>query len=83
MIIEKCLVRFPGKKIMLGIFMQDINLSDLGYSNELMLRYLNKIEKAYRNGKILSMVILGDREIAKFPELAQTIRQFFTERWNG
>lgn len=83
LILEKCLVRFPGKKIMLGIFMQDINLSDLGYSNELMLRYLNKIEKAYRDGKIQSMVILGDREIAKFPELAQTIRQFFAERWNG
>ena len=67
---------------MLGIFMQDINLTDLGYSKELMLRYLEKAERAYRAGKIQSVVILGDREIAKFPELAETIRKFFAERWN-
>ncbi|MBR2438924.1 MAG: hypothetical protein IKB25_01915 [Lentisphaeria bacterium] len=82
MLIEKCRVKFPGKKIMLGIFMQDINLTDLGYSKELMLRYLEKAERAYRAGKIQSVVILGDREIAKFPELAETIRKFFAERWN-
>lgn len=82
LIIEKCLVQFPGKKIMLGVFMQDINLSDLAYSNELILRYLDRAEQAYRSGKIQSLVILGDREIAKFPTLAQTIRQYFARRWN-
>lgn len=82
MIIEKCRVKFPGKKILLGVFMQDINLSDLGYSSKLILRYLEKAEQAYRAGKIQSVVILGDREIAKFPELAQTIRDFFARRWN-
>ena len=82
LIIEKCRVKFPGKKIMLGVFMQDINLSDLEYSREVMLRYLDKAEKAYRAGKIQSLVILGDREIAKFPELAETIRTYFAQRWN-
>ena len=82
MIIEKCRVRFPGKKIMLGVFMQDIGLSDLGYSSEVMLRFLGRAERAYRNGKIQQLVILGDREIAKFPELAKTIKEFFAERWN-
>lgn len=83
LIIEKCLVKCPGKKIMLGVFMQDIGLSDLGYNPELMLRYLDKAEQAYRSGKIQGLVILGDREIAKFPELAQTIRQYFSRRWNS
>lgn len=82
LIIEKCRVKFPGKKIMLGVFMQDIGLSDLEYSGEVMLRYLDKAEQAYRNGKIQSLAILGDREIAKFPELAGTIRQYFMQRWN-
>ena len=81
LIIEKCRVKFPGKKIMLGVFMQDIGLSDLGYSSELMLRCLDRAERAYRNGNIQSLVILGDREIAKFPELAKTIRQYFAQRW--
>ena len=81
LIIEKCRVKVPGKKIMLGVFMQDIGLSDLGYSSELMLRYLGRAERAYRDGKIQSLVILGDREIAKFPELARTIRQYFAQRW--
>ena len=66
---------------MLGVFMQDISLSDLEYSREVMLRYLDKAEKAYRAGKIQSVVILGDREIAKFPELARTIREYFARRW--
>jgi vancomycin permeability regulator SanA len=68
---------------MLGVFMQDISLSDLPYTNELMLRFLDKAENAYRNGKIQSLVILGDREIAKYPELAETIRQYFASRWNS
>lgn len=83
LIIEKCRVRFPGKKIMLGVFMQDINLSDLSYSSKLIRRYLDKIELAYRNGKIQRVVILGDREIAKFPELAETIRGYFAQRWDN
>ena len=82
LIIEKCLVKCPGKKIMLGVFMQDINLSDLGYDPRLLLRYLDRAERAYRSGKIQGLVILGDREIAKFPELAQTVRQYFARRWN-
>ena len=82
LIIEKCLVKCPGKKIMLGVFMQDIGLSDLGYDPRLLLRYLDKAERAYRAGKIQGLVILGDREIAKFPELARTIRQYFAQRWN-
>ena len=81
MIIEKCRVRFPGKKIMLGVFMQDIGLSDLEYGGELMLRCLDRAEQAYRGGKIQSLVILGDREIAKYPSLAQVIRQYFAQRF--
>ena len=81
LIIEKCRVKFPGKKIMLGFFMQDISLSDLEYSSELMLRYLDKAEAAYPAGKIQSLVILGDREIAKFPDLARTIRDYLASRW--
>ena len=42
--IEKCLVKCPGKKIMLGVFMQDIGLSDLGYDPRLVLRYPDRAE---------------------------------------
>ncbi len=81
-LVEKCRVRFPGKKIMLGIFMQDIGLSDLEYDCELIRRYLLRAEAAFKAGKINDIVILGDREIAKFPKLAETIKAFLTERFN-
>lgn len=81
--LEKCRARFPGKKIMLGIFMQDIGLSDLGYDTDVIKKYLDKARTAYSRGKIQDVVILGDREVAKFPELARTIRDYFHAEFMG
>lgn len=81
LIIEKCRARFPGCKIMLGVFMQDIGLSDLGYEPAVCLSQLSMAREAYRNGKIQDVTILGDREIPKFPELAAAIRDFFAKEF--
>lgn len=80
LIVEKCRVTFPGKEIMMGMFMHDYGASDLGMPRKLLEFQLKRAEKYLAKGKINDLVILGDREIAKWPEAADVVRQFLTTR---
>lgn len=74
--VEKCRSLFPGKPIMLGIFMFDYGQSCLPNTPETMRYHLEKARRLLAAGKIQDMVILGDREIEKCPEAAVCIRDF-------
>ena len=74
--LEKCRAVFPGKPIMLGIFMFDYGAACLPNSAETMRYHLEKARRHLAAGKIRDIVILGDREIEKCPEAAAYIKRF-------
>jgi hypothetical protein len=81
LIIEKCLKAFPGKEIMMGVFMHDYGASDLGMPPELLEFQLSKARQYLSAGKINDLVILGDREIAKWPAIAARIKKFLDSQF--
>lgn len=74
--VELCRQQFPGKKILLGLFLHDYGTFDGGALNELLLYQLKGARALLGEGKIDGLVILGDREILKWPEQAATVRGF-------
>ena len=80
--LEKCRAVFPGKPIMLGIFMFDYGISCLPNTADTMRYHLEKARRHLAAGKIQDIVILGDREIEKCPEAAAYIRQFLKEEFS-
>jgi len=80
--LERCRALFPGKPIMLGIFMFDYALSCLPNSAETMYYHLEKARRSLAEGKVQDMVILGDREIEKCPEAADFIRKYLKEEFS-
>ena len=74
--VELCRQNFPGKKILLGLFLHDYGTADAGAMPELLLRELKGARKLMAQGKIDGLVILGDREILKWPEQAAVVRGF-------
>ncbi len=81
LIVEKCRKDFPGKAIMMGVFMHDYGASDLPTPPKLLEFQLRKAREYLAAGKIHDLVILGDREIAKCPAAAQTIKKFLKSQF--
>ena len=79
--VEKCRNAFPGKEIMMGIFMHDYGMSDLGMPPEMLEFQLDKSRKYLSEGKINDIAILGDREIEKWPDAANTIKKFLESQF--
>lgn len=79
--VEKCRAVLPGKEIMMGIFMHDYGASDLGMPSELLEFQLHKARQYLAEGKINDLVILGDREIAKWPVAAGVIKKFLNSQF--
>lgn len=74
--VDHCRYHFPKKKIYLGLFIHDYGTADAGALPELLLHQLKGARQLYADGKIGGLVILGDREILKWPEQAALIRGF-------
>lgn len=81
--VEKCRAAFPGKDIMLGIFMHDYGATDLGMPPALLKFQLRKARQYFLDGKINDIVILGDREIAKWPDATAAVREFLDAQFSG
>ena len=79
--VEKCRLVFPGKKIMMGVFMFDYGLTIMPNQPDAMIYQLTKAKKFLREGKIDDVVILGDREIEKCPAAAVAIKEFFAKEF--
>ena len=71
-----CQERFPGKPILQGIFLHDYGISDAGAPPPLLLYQLDKAREYMTSGVVAGVVILGDREIAKWPESAAAVRDY-------
>ncbi len=79
--VERCRAMFPGKPIMLGIFMFDYGIACLPNSVETMKYHLEKARRYLAAGRIHDIVILGDREIEKCPKAARYIKTFLKKEF--
>ena len=59
-----------------GVFLHDYGRSDAGMPPELLVYELDKAREYLTAGMIEGVVILGDREIKKWPEQAETVRRY-------
>lgn len=73
--IERCAAVFPGKPVILGIFMHDYGSSETAIPLSLLEYNFTKARQYLSEGKIEGVVVLGDREIAKHPVQAQWIKK--------
>lgn len=74
--VDHCRYHFPKKKILLGLFIHDYGTSDTGTLPELLLYELKGARALLAKGKIDGVVVLGDREVLKWPEQAALVRGF-------
>ena len=74
--VDLCRANFPGKKILMGLFLHDYGTADAGAMPELLIHQLKGARKLLAEGKINGLVILGDREILKWPEQAAAVKGF-------
>lgn len=72
--IERCRQIFAGKEIFLGIFIHDYGCADLGNPPECLRFQMHKAARLIKDGKLGGIVILGDREIRKWPASAQAVK---------
>jgi len=72
--------QFPGKDILLGVFLHDYGTADAGTLPELLIHQLKGAQALLAAGKIGGVIILGDREILKWPEQAAAVRGFLSAR---
>ncbi|MBQ7208922.1 MAG: hypothetical protein IJS01_14080 [Lentisphaeria bacterium] len=78
--VSLCRTIFPGKKILMGLFLHDYGTSDAGTLPELLLYQLQGARSLLARGEISGLVILGDREILKWPEQAAAVKGFLEAR---
>lgn len=71
-----CQERFPGKPIIQGIFLHDYGISDAGTLPQLLVYQLDKAREYMTRGIVEGVIILGDREIEKWPEAAAAVRNY-------
>ena len=78
--LEECRKNFPGKPIVLGIFIHDYGCSDTGNLPEMLIYELEKAREFLAKGWIEGIILLGDREIKKWPEAAGAVRDYLLNR---
>ena len=74
--IAKCQEAFPGKPIIQGIFLQDYGRTCLGNPPEILCYQLDKVREYMAKGIVQGAIILGDREIKKWPESAEAVKNY-------
>ncbi len=79
--VELCRQQFPGKKILLGMFIHDHGTADAATVNELLIYQLKMTRKLLAECKIQGLVILGDREILKWPEQSALVKGFLSAQF--
>lgn len=70
-----CQQDFPGKPILFGIFIHDYGCANCGSLPELLVYQLEKAREYTHKGIAEGIVILGDREIKKWPETALAVKK--------
>lgn len=78
--IELCRKCFPGKPIIQGIFLHEYGISDTGNLSELLAYQLDKSREYMTRGIVEGVIILGDREIKKWPVSAATVKNYLNNQ---
>ena len=73
--IATCRQDFPGKPILLGIFIHDYGCTNCGAPPELLVYQIEKAREYAYKGIVEGIVILGDREIKKWPKTAAAVKK--------
>lgn len=71
---------FPGKPILQGIFLHDYGTSDAGAPPELLIYQLDRAREYMAKGIVEGVVLLGDREIKKWPATAAAIKEYLAKQ---
>ena len=74
--IELCRKHFPGKPIIQGVFLHEYGRSDAGNLPELLFYQLDKAREYMTKGVVEGVILLGDREIKKWPNVAAAVRAY-------
>jgi len=74
--IRLCQEKFPGKLIIQGIFIHEYCRSDAGAFPELLEYQLDKAREYLTKGVSSGVILLGDREISKWPDSARAVRNY-------
>lgn len=74
--VARCRKLFPNKPILLGCFIHDYGLSDLGNTPALLTYQLGRAAHMLQDDTIQGVVILGDREIRKWPKSTEAVKRF-------
>lgn len=74
--LDLCREKLPGKPVLQGIFLHEYGISDSGNLPSLLIHQLNKAREYMTKGAVEGAVILGDREIKKWPESSAAVRNY-------
>lgn len=74
--IRLCQEKFPGKPIIQGIFLHEYGISDAGNLPQLLIYQLDKAREYMTRGIVEGVILLGDREIKKWPESSDAVRNY-------
>ena len=71
---------FPGKPIIQGIFLHEYGRADIGNVIELLKYQLDRAREYMAKGIVEGVIILGDREIKKWPTVAAAVKKYLLEQ---
>ena len=74
--IARCQENFPGKPIIQGIFIHEYGRADVGNPPAILEYQLDKAREYMAKGVVEGIIILGDREIKKWPESAAAVKNY-------
>ena len=74
--IARCQENFPGKPIIQGIFLHEYGRADMGNPPEILRYQLDKAREYMGKGVVEGIIILGDREIKKWPLSASAVKEY-------
>ena len=78
--IALCQKNFPGKPIIQGIFLHEYGRSDAGNLPELVIYQLDKAREYIAEGIVSGVILLGDREIKKWPDVAKAVKDYLDKQ---
>lgn len=78
--IELCRQNFPGKPIIQGIFLHEYGRSDIGSPIDLLRYELDKAREYIAKGVVEGVILLGDREIKKWPAVAAALKDYLANQ---
>lgn len=75
-----CQEKFPGKPIIAGVFLHEYGVTDAGNSPEFLAYQLDRIREFIHKKVVEGVILLGDREIKKWPTTAAAVKKYLQKQ---